>query len=207
MSDKPIPPPRYTLWQAIAVAVSLSQRAIEEVRAAAAKPGPAGPPGPPGKLTGIKAWAPGVHYEGEPVTHDGSTWCALRDTAEPPPHDDWLLIAERGRDSPKGEVRGAYDAAQDYRQFDLVCWHGSEWRAKVDNPGELPGDGWALAAQRGSRGKDGERGLQGPPGSAAAAIVRWQIDEFRAVPVMSDGSTGPPLDLRALFEQYHSEAA
>ena len=45
------------------------------------------------------------------------------------------------------------------------------------------------------------------PKPAAAAIVEWAVRDWRAVPVMSDGRIGPPLDLRELFEQYHAEAA
>ena len=52
-----------------------------------------------------------------------------------------------------------------YRKYDLVTWHGSEWRARCDEPGALPGDGWVLTAQSGSRGKAGDRG---PAGAAGA---------------------------------------
>jgi len=175
-------------------------------------PGERGEAGPAGKLQGMKAWARGVHYEGNVVTHRGSTWCAERDTAEEPPHADWLLVAARGKDAPVGEVRGAYDPEAEYRKFDLVAWNGGEWRAKGDDPGPLPGDGWALSAQKGARGRTGERGepgLQGPAGAPGPAITDWLIDsrEFRAIPVLSDGSAGSPLDLRALFEAYHVESA
>jgi hypothetical protein len=39
------------------------------------------------------------------------------------------------------------------------------------------------------------------PGSV---ILDWEIDRasYHAVPIMSDGTLGPPLALRALFEQY-----
>ena len=109
-----------------------------------------------------------------------------------------------------GEVCGLFEPTRDYRKYDLVMLGGAEWRARTDAPGELPGEGWALAAKAGERGKRGEfgaRGERGPPGPAAAAIVGWDIKDFRAVPRMSDGSVGPPLDLRHLFEQYHAEAA
>jgi hypothetical protein len=51
-------------------------------------------------------------------------------------------------------------------------------------------------------------GLRGERGAAAPTIQSWQIDRehYVATPVMSDGSTGPPLPLRGLFEQYHAEA-
>jgi hypothetical protein len=89
-----------------------------------------------------------------------------------------------------------------------VTFNGSEWRAKEDDPGAIPGAGWAMAAVRGSRGKAGEKGERGPPGPATLSIVDWATtDDFRALPIMSDGSLGPPLDLRQLFEQYHLERA
>src|SRR5258708_26923296 len=55
--------------------------------------------------------------------------------------------------------------------------------------------------RRGAGGEKGERGLPGPrgdPGTSGATIVGWKIDPERyvAMPVMSDGSDGPPLDLR-----------
>jgi hypothetical protein len=49
----------------------------------------------------------------------------------------------------------------------------------------------------------GERGV------AAPTIREWQIDRTRyvAIPVMSDGSTGPALELHALFEQFLLETS
>ena len=76
-----------------------------------------------------------------------------------------------------------------------------------------PGTDWQLLASRGSRGDrglKGERGLIGPSGergAAAPTIHAWKIERERyvATPVMSDGSDGPPLELRGLFEQFFSE--
>jgi hypothetical protein len=159
MPDTPLP--RYSLWQAIGVALGLATRAIEEVRAGG-RPGPQGELGEPGP--------PGLP----------------------------------GADAPIGEVCGLYDRTRAYRKFDLVTFHGSEWRAKHDEPGPLPGDGWALSGQVGGRGKPGERGPPGPPGPT---IVDWAIKEYRAAPIMSDGSTGPVIDMRVFFELYHGEAS
>ena len=38
-------------------------------------------------------------------------------------------------------------------------------------------------------------------------LVRWTLDRatYTATPVLSDGSWGPPLELRALFEQFWDE--
>jgi hypothetical protein len=42
----------------------------------------------------------------------------------------------------------------------------------------------------------------------AVFIQKWRLDRanYIAVPVMSDGREGPPLELRSLFEQFHTEA-
>jgi len=106
-----------------------------------------------------------------------------------------------------GEVCGLFDPERCYRRFDLVSLHGAEWRAKCDAPGPLPGEGWALGSKAGERGKRGEIGPRGERGLPAASIAEWRVRDYRAVPVMSDGSIGPALDLSALFAQYHIEAA
>jgi len=113
---------------------------------------------------------------------------------------------EPGPEPYVGEVCGLFDAERQYRKFDLVSFRDSEWRARYDDPGELPGDGWAVSARAGSRGKPGERGERGPVGPVLA-IASWETRDYRVVPVMADGSVGPPLDLRELFEQYDIERA
>jgi hypothetical protein len=57
--------------------------------------------------------------------------------------------------------------------------------------------------------KRSPRGPQGDPGLSGATIRDWKIDPARyvAIPVMSDGGEGPPLELRALFEQFLLEAS
>jgi hypothetical protein len=48
------------------------------------------------------------------------------------------------------------------------------------------------------------QGISGVP----VVIQKWHIDRdnYTAVPVMSDGREGPPLELRSLFEQFLTEA-
>jgi hypothetical protein len=44
--------------------------------------------------------------------------------------------------------------------------------------------------------------------TAGAPIIKsWQIDRatYSATPILADGSAGPALELRALFEQFVSE--
>jgi hypothetical protein len=180
-----------------------------------------GPPGPPGEsIVGPKGdpgesivGPPGESIVGPPGPPGESIVGPKGDPGESivgPPGES--IVGPPGPPGPEpyvGEVCGLWDADREYRKYDVVCFDGSEWRAKRDAPGVLPGDGWALASKAGERGRRGEigppgqRGLPGP----ALSIKEWVVKDYRAVPVMSDGSAGPPLDLRALFELYHAEAA
>jgi hypothetical protein len=173
------------------------------------KDGEPGPPGPTGKFPTVRLWTDGVHYLGDVVAHRGATWQAERDTGREPP-EDWIMLAAAGRDAPEGEVCGSFQEGRNYRKFDLVCHDGCEWRARCDDPGPLPGVGWALSAvqgKRGGKGEKGDRGERGAPG-AAATIADWVIEEgYRAIPLLSDGTLGPALELRQFFEAYHREAA
>jgi len=165
------------------------ERAVAE-RLASLQDGPPGPPGERGERG-----EPGEAITGPPGEP------GIQGLPGPP--------GEPGEVPYVGDVCGLFDATRDYRKFDLVTLHGAEWRAKRDTPGPLPGDGWAMASEAGRRGKPGEkgeRGERGPAGERGASIAGWTVREFRAVPIMSDGSVGPALELRELFEQYHAEA-
>jgi hypothetical protein len=181
-------------------------------------PGPAGSrgeQGPPGKLPLVKLWTPDtVHYEGDVVAYDGGTFQAKRDTGQPPRHTDWICLATSGRDAKGITVRGTFDETAEYRRLDVVALNGGSFVALKDAPGPCPGSGWQLLASQGKRGVAGEKGERGPPGprgdaGASGATIRdWKIDRARyvATPLMSDGSEGPPLELRGLFEQFFLEA-
>lgn len=135
-----------------------------------------------------------AYDDGDAVTHEGSFWIAQRTTDSVPAEGSaWRLAVARGadgrdgangvdgqpgNDAYPGEARGLFDPAAIYRKNDTVGFNGSEWRAKRDDPGELPGDGWMLSASRGKRGDRGERGEAGREGlsgkdgaSVAAAYV------------------------------------
>ena len=111
-------------------------------------------------------------------------------------------------------VRGTFDQTAGYRRLDVVALNGGSFIALKDAPGPSPGSGWQLIASQGKRGlagEKGERGLPGPRGDAGASgatIREWKIDRARfvATPIMTDGSEGPPLELRGLFEQFWLEA-
>jgi Collagen triple helix repeat (20 copies) len=179
--------------------------------------GPVGPMGPQGLLPVVKLWRSGeVHYRGEVVAHDGATFQATKDTGNPPSHSDWIPLAVAGRDGISPRVRGLWSDSERYRALDIVALNAGSFIAKQDDPGPCPGDGWQLLTspgrpgkqgERGARGEQGAQGTRGLAGEPAAEIVGWQIDraKFLAVPVMSDGKVGPPLELRSLFEQFQIE--
>jgi hypothetical protein len=178
-------------------------------------PGPAGSrgeQGAPGKMPLVKLWTlETVYYEGDVVAYDGGTFQAKRDTGQPPSHADWICLATAGRDGNSITVRGTFNETAQYRRLDVVALNGGSFIALKDKPGSCPGSGWQLIASQGKRGVAGERGPPGPKGDAGAkgATIRdWKIDRERylATPVMSDGSDGPPLELRGLFEQFFLEA-
>jgi hypothetical protein len=177
------------------------------------EPGPGGEPGPPGKLERVYGYVEdAAHYRGDIVTHRGSSFQARCDTAREPPHEDWICVAHAGVDGKDGrdgrslEVRGLFSDKETYKALDIVALNGGSFIAKKDNPGPCPGAGWQLIASQGKRGDKGERGLQGIPG-VPVVIQKWRLDRdnYIAVPVMSDGREGPPLELRSLFEQFHTE--
>jgi hypothetical protein len=168
-------------------------------------------PPPPAQFPSVKAFsADTIYHEGDIVAFAGGTYQATKDTARAPGAKDWICLA---RSADSLSPRGAYDDHADYRCLDVIMVDGSSFVALKDAPGPCPGDDWQLLASRGSRGDrglKGERGLPGPKGDAGAsgATIRdWKIQRERyvATPVMSDGSDGPPLELRGLFEQFLSE--
>jgi hypothetical protein len=103
-------------------------------------------------------------------------------------------------------VRGTFQPNTTYARGDMVALDGGSFIARRDNPGKCPGDGWQLMARQGQRGRDGPEGRRGPPG---AIISGWILDRsnFRVTPRMSDGSLGPPLELRELFESSEDNTA
>jgi hypothetical protein len=178
--------------------------------------GEKGDPGPAGKLPLVRAYkSEAVHYEGDVVVHLGATWQALRDTGRAPPHgDDWICLAAAGIDASTPTIRGTYDAEARYLHLDIVAHGGSSFIARKNEPSACPGPDWQLIASAGRPGRTGpigrtgERGEKGDKGDPGPVILAWEIDRagYHAVPIMSDGTLGPPLALRALFEQFHQES-
>lgn len=126
---------------------------------------------------------------------------------------------------PRPHLRGAYDRDGDYRACDRVCFNGAEWIARCDDPGDLPGDGWMLAAKRGRQGDRGEKGeigergmrgekgepgdqgatgadgLPGAPGSPGTPGEPGQRGEMG--PRGEKGATGQPGANGAMIEAIH----
>jgi hypothetical protein len=158
--------------------------------------GERGPEGRPGKLPVVKAWRDGeVHYEGDVVTHAGTTWQALKDTGRSPGTRDWIALAS-GIDP-----CGRFDPEAAYRRLSLVALNGGSFIAIKDDPGPCPGDGWLLLVSQGKSGKQGppgergpqgERGMKGEPGKPATATMRGDVLTL----TNGDGST-VELDLGA----------
>ena len=179
--------------------------------------GPAGPQGEPGVLRVVRDFAPDtVHYAGVVVTHGGGTYQASRDTGQAPGHADWICLACPGRDAAMPKVRGTWSEAETYAALDIVALSGSGFIARRDAPGPCPGEGWQLIASAGRQGikgppgEPGERGVSGErghPGAPAPTIIGWKIDSetYAAIPILSDKSEAPPLQLRGLFERYDAE--
>jgi hypothetical protein len=174
----------------------------------------------PGRLPVAKIWRQeSVTYEGEVVSYDGALYQARKDTAQIPGGSDWVCVARAGRDGCDGRtpnICGTFNAHETYVRFDVVECDGASFIAIRDNPGACPpgpGDGWQLLSRPGRRGPVGEigprgrKGERGTPGEAAPTIILWTLDRknYRAIPTMSDGRIGAPLELRGLFEQFLSE--
>ena len=177
--------------------------------------GPVGPVGPAGKLPIAKEWTrETVFYEGSVATYDGGCYQALRDTGEPPDNEaHWICLAAPGRDAKSFHHRGTFKHDAEYVSHDIVALNGGSFLALHDKPGLCPGPGWQLLCAQGKRGATGEpgprgpTGVAGPPGHDAEIIIGWAVDRtsYTVTPMMSDGTSGPPLNLRGLFEQFQDD--
>jgi len=168
-------------------------------------------PPPPVQFPSVKAWHEDVVYhEGDIVAFAGGTYQAAKDTARAPGAQDWVCLASAGDSF---TVRGTFNETAEYRRLDVVALNGGSFIALKDAPGPCPGSGWQLIASQGKRGaagEKGERGAQGPqgnPGLSGATIRGWKIDreKYLAMPLMSDGRDGPPLELLGLFQQFFAD--
>jgi Collagen triple helix repeat (20 copies) len=156
--------------------------------------GPSGPPGAPGKLPVVRSWADQIHYEGDVVAHDGATWQASCDTGRAPPHEDWICLAQAGRNGADGasfKVCGTWNSNVRYSALDMVVLNGGAFIARRHEPGACPGEDWQLMASQGKQGKPGERGPVGPRGergAPGASVIAMTVDEEGVITLInSDG--------------------
>ncbi|MCP1778819.1 MULTISPECIES: hypothetical protein [Bradyrhizobium] len=151
-----------------------------------------------------------MSYHGDVVFCDGGTWQAKKDTAQKPPHRDWMPLAMCGRDATTPVVRGTYRDGESYAAFNIVALNGSSFMARHDAPGPCPGDGWQLIASAGRPGKPGPKGdpgARGERGLPGLTVAGWKVDPegYAVTLVLSDGTEIEPLRLRSIFEQFNIE--
>jgi hypothetical protein len=124
---------------------------------------------------------------------------------------------ERGADGAHGNdgrsfvIRDTYDPNEAYKALDVVTLNATWFIARKDDPGACPGADWKAGptGRRGEKGERGERGPRGELGQAGREVTAWEINrkDYSLVPTLSDGTKGPALSLRALFEQFQAETA
>ena len=211
MSEPPttIPSPSYTLTEALSVCLAMAHRALSEVRALSRIPGPAGPEGKRG-LQGER----GDRGERGEQGKAGPAGTAGRDGIDavgkqgpPGPQGERGPAGEPGQRGERGLTgtnarpwrhKRYYVPTTAYEEGDVVAYDGGSWLALCDEPGPLPGDGWAQLTTRGQRGKPGDRGERGAPGpegrgiadvfvneSGEALVVEFSDSGQRAIPLVT----------------------
>jgi hypothetical protein len=146
-------------------------------------PGPTGPEGPAGPQG-----SPGEGFAG-PAGEMG------------PPGPEGA-VGLQGPAAYAGEARGLFDPAASYRGLDRVAFDGSEWVARRDDPGPLPGEGWMLSAKIGRKGDPGPRGPRGEPG---AGITDAALEGYAISLTLTDGKR-KDISLLPLFDRFREEA-
>jgi hypothetical protein len=135
------PKPRYSWCDALQVAMSLSMRALEEVRALARIPGPRGADGPPGK--------DGLGFDDLTIDKDDDGRTVIFRWARGERSREYKLTF------PVVIYRGIWREGG-YKADDMVTWDGSVWVAAQDTTDKPDkSDHWKLAVRKGREGKDG----------------------------------------------------
>jgi hypothetical protein len=139
-------------------------------------------------------------------------WQAQCDTVHAPPHDDWVCLAKAGRDAITPAIRSTYNVYAKYKKLDVVACDGASFIARCDNPKLCPGPDWQMISRQGRQGRKGEsilgpRGAKGDKGDPAPTLRSWLLDSenYRISPLMSDGTVGPMMELRPMFEWFLNE--
>jgi hypothetical protein len=170
----------------------------------------------PSALPPVKVWRQGmVTYEGELASFSGQLYQAKMDTGlQPGDPEAWTCVARAGRDAAQVTPRGEWSASLSYGSLNLVTYRDCSYVSIRDYPAR-PGDaesGWQMVAAKGAKGEPGPRGPRGGRGDRGAAeapvtICGWtvNVDEYKAIPTLSNGQVGAILDLRPLFAQFGHE--
>ena len=123
--------PKYSIWQAIEASISLSMRAIEEIRALAGRPPP----------------RDGFGFDDLSFDYDGERSLVLRFTRG----DE---TKEFSVNLPIPIYRGVYRDGESYKKGDTTTWAGSIWIARNDtNNHPRDGTSWQLAVKAGRDGR------------------------------------------------------
>ena len=100
-----------------------------------------------------------------------------------------------------GELDKLHDEMRTHRE--RVAMLEGQIKAMTDLKG-VPGK----QGERGARGEPGRQGLQGekggagPPGAAAPHWIGVKIEGFDLITVLSDGTLGPRISLKQMFEEF-----
>lgn len=164
-----------------------------------------GPSGPRG-VNWTGPWDPDYHYvRYDAVSYAGGSYICVTDavstTATPSASGDWEALAAKGSaigvKGPKGDpgaqgiqgipgvtFTGAWDAGNDYAQYDIATWNGTTYIRMVagttpDSP-DNDATNWAVFAAKGQsvqgpQGIQGGKGDKGDPGATgpAGAGLNW----------------------------------
>lgn len=123
--------PKYSIWQAINAAISLSMRAIEEIRALASRPPP----------------RDGFGFDDVSINYDGERALTIRFTKDDNVKEFPFIL-------PIPIYRGVYKDDGMYLKGDAVTWGGSIWIAQEDtNVHPRNNVGWKLAVKAGRDGR------------------------------------------------------
>ncbi len=124
------PLPKYTVWEAINVAISLGMRCIEEIRTIANRPPP----------------RDGFGFDDLSVSYDGERTISLK-------FEKGGDVKEFPFQLPIPIYRGVFSEESVYEKNDVATWGGSIWIAMEETPGH-PRDGkWKLAVKAGRDGR------------------------------------------------------
>jgi hypothetical protein len=141
-----------------------------------------------------------VCYQGQLVTHEGSTYQALCDTGRAPSDDEhWICVAAGGLDGLSFRVRSTYQRGESYSRLDVVALNGGSFVARRNDPGPCPGDDWQASASREKRANRTEgrswrtrssrsihNGLQNCARAVHPGIApkRWHVARHQPAPVI-----------------------